>query len=196
MSDEDVAVTGPDGLPRCPWGLGSSEYLEYHDAEWGCPVRDDNGLFERLCLEVFQSGLSWLIILRKREAFRAAFDAFDIGSVADFGQAAVTRLLADPGIVRNRAKIEAVIGNARAAARLTGGLGKLMWRYAAEPGQMPPRRLSDVPSRTQGSIALASDLRAAGFRFTGPVTVYAAMQSCGLVDDHLAGCFRAAAPRP
>jgi DNA-3-methyladenine glycosylase I len=184
------AVAGPDGRPRCPWSLGTADYLAYHDEEWGRPVRDDRGLYERLCLEAFQSGLSWLTILRKRDSFRAAFAGFDLAAVAAFGPDDVTRLLADAGIVRNRAKIEAAIGNARAALGLPSGLAALIWRYADAGAAPPPRTLADVPSATPAARALSADLRAHGFRFTGPVTAYATMQACGLVNDHLAGCFR------
>jgi DNA-3-methyladenine glycosylase I len=183
------AVPGPDGLPRCPWALGTADYRAYHDQEWGQPVRTDAGIFERLSLEAFQSGLSWLTILRKRENFRAAFAGFDPGAVAGFGPADEARLLADPGIVRNRAKIRAVIGNARAALAVPGGLAALLWRYAG-PGQAPPVTLADVPASTPASQACARELRRLGFSFVGPVTVYAAQQACGVVDDHLAGCFR------
>ena len=180
---------GPDGRPRCPWSLSAPEYLAYHDEEWGRPVRDDTGIFERLCLEAFQSGLSWLTILRKREGFRSAFDGFDIAAVARYGPGDVARLLGDPGIVRNRAKIEAVIGNARAALAVPGGLGALVWRYAGGQ-ERAPVTTADVPPWTQRSKALARDLRQQGFSFTGPVTVYATLQACGAVDDHLASCFR------
>jgi DNA-3-methyladenine glycosylase I len=181
-----LAAAGPDGLLRCPWSLVSAEYLWYHDDEWGRPVHDDNGLFERLCLEAFQSGLSWMTILRKRENFRAAFSGFDIDTVASFGPADVSRLLADAGIVRNRAKIDAAIGNARAALRLPVSLGELIWRFA-EDGPAP-ESTADVPSWTPASKALAKELRTNGFTFTGPVTAYAAMQSCGVVNDHLVDC--------
>jgi len=180
---------GPDGRPRCPWALGSAEYLDYHDQEWGCPVRDDTGLFERLSLEAFQSGLSWLTILRKRENFRSAFEGFDLSAVAGYGPADVTRLLGDSGIVRNRAKIAAVIGNARAALELPEGLAELAWRYADEH-RPAPVTVSDIPAQTPASKAMSAELRRNGFRFTGPVTAYATMQACGVVDDHLAGCFR------
>jgi DNA-3-methyladenine glycosylase I len=188
------AATGPDGRLRCPWSLGNAEYLSYHDEEWGRPVHEDIGVFERICLEGFQSGLSWLIILRKRENFRAAFSGFDPVAVAGFGADDVTRLLADSGIVRNRAKIEATITNARAALDLPGGLAATVWRYAssqdfAASEDVGPRTLDDVPSWTPASKALSAELRRHGFRFTGPVTVYATMQACGVVDDHLAGCF-------
>ncbi len=187
------AEPGPDGRLRCPWSLGTPEYLDYHDDEWGRPVRDDRGMFEKLSLEAFQSGLSWLTILRKRENFRAAFRGFDIASVAAFGPADVARLLGDPGIVRNRAKIEAVIRNAGAAGELPGGLAALVWRHAdvpAGPGQGAPASTADIPSWTPASKALSRELRSRGFSFTGPVTAYATMQACGVVDDHLLGCFR------
>jgi DNA-3-methyladenine glycosylase I len=179
---------GPDGLARCPWSLGTPDYLSYHDDEWGRPVRDDVGIFERLCLEAFQSGLSWLTILRKRENFRAAFSGFDLAAVAGFGPDDVARLLSDQGIVRNRAKIEASIANARAALGLPEGIAATVWKYA-DGQQAAPRTLEDVPSWTPASKALSAELRRFGFRFTGPVTAYAMMQSCGLVNDHLADCF-------
>jgi DNA-3-methyladenine glycosylase I len=182
------AVPGPDGLPRCPWALSSPDYLAYHDHEWGRPVRDDAGIFERLSLEAFQSGLSWLTILRKRENFRAAFAGFDPAAVAGFGPDDEARLLADPGIVRNRAKISAVVHNARAAVAVPGGLSALVWRYAGGPATAPAT-LAEVPAWTPASKACAHELRGLGFSFVGPVTVYAAMQACGIVDDHLAGCF-------
>jgi DNA-3-methyladenine glycosylase I len=183
------AERGPDGLLRCPWSLGSTEYLGYHDEEWGRPVRDDRGIFERLSLEAFQSGLSWLTILRKREGFRSAFAGFDIDAVAGYGPGDAARLLADPGIVRNRAKIEAVIGNAKAASALPGGLAALVWSYAGGQ-ERAPVTLADVPASTPASKALAKELRRQGFSFTGPVTVYATLQACGAVDDHLESCFR------
>jgi DNA-3-methyladenine glycosylase I len=178
---------GPDGLLRCPWSLASAEYLRYHDEEWGKPVRSDTGVFERLCLEAFQSGLSWLTILRKRENFRRAFADFDVQAVARFGPADVSRLLADRGIVRNRAKIEAVVANAQAALGLADGIAAQVWRYA-DPAAPAPVTLADIPPSTGASAALAKDLRGHGFRFTGPVTAYATMQACGVVNDHLAGC--------
>jgi DNA-3-methyladenine glycosylase I len=183
------AGRGPDGLLRCPWGLASAEYLAYHDDEWGRPVRDDRGIFERLSLEAFQSGLSWLTILRKRDGFRSAFAGFDIQAVAGFGPGDVARLLGDPGIVRNRAKIEAVVGNAKAALALPGGLAALVWSYAGGQ-ERAPATLADVPASTPASKALAKELRRHGFSFTGPVTVYATLQACGAVDDHLQACFR------
>jgi DNA-3-methyladenine glycosylase I len=181
-------VPGPDGKLRCPWGLSAPEYLGYHDEEWGRPVRGEEAIFERLCLEGFQSGLSWLTILRKRDNFRAAFAGFDPAAVAAFGEADVARLLADPGIVRNRAKITAAITNARAVLDLPDGLTALVWKYAGDPAAAP-RTLADVPGSTPASKALSADLKRHGFTFTGPVTAYATMQACGIVNDHLAGCF-------
>ena len=190
MSDPPAggAVPGPDGKLRCPWGVSAPEYLAYHDEEWGRPLRGDVPVFERLCLEGFQSGLSWLTILRKRENFRAAFAGFDLAAVAAFGDADLARLLADSGIVRNRAKINATIGNARAALDLPGGLSALVWKYAGEPAEAP-QTLADLPAATPASTALSKELRKHGFTFTGPVTAYATMQACGIVNDHLAGCF-------
>ncbi len=182
-----LPVAAPDGLLRCPWSLGSPDNLRYHDEEWGRPVRDDTGMFERLCLEAFQSGLSWLTILRKREDFRQAFRGFDIETVAGFGPDDVSRLLADAGIVRNRAKIEAAIANARATLGLPDGLAAQVWKYADDQAPAPVT-LADVPAVTPASKALAKELRRAGFTFTGPVTAYAMMQACGVVNDHLADC--------
>ncbi len=189
MSDRPTtAIPGPDGELRCPWALSTTVYVAYHDDEWGRPIRDDRGLYERLCLEAFQSGLSWLTILRKRENFRAAFRGFDMETVAAFGPDDEARLLADAGIVRNRAKIEAAIANARAALDLPDGLSALVWKYA-EDGRPAPATLADVPASTPAAKALSADLRRNGFRFTGPVTAYATMQACGVVNDHLADCF-------
>jgi len=183
------AVAGPDGRLRCPWGLSAPEYVAYHDTEWGRPVRGDQAIYERLCLEAFQSGLSWLTILRKRENFRAAFAGFDLEAVAAFGADDVARLLADAGIVRNRAKINAAITNARAALEVSEGLSDLVWSYAdTEPGP-PPKTIAELKSQTPASKELAKRLRGRGFVFTGPVTVYSTMQACGLVNDHLADCF-------
>jgi DNA-3-methyladenine glycosylase I len=151
-------------------------------------VRDDAGIFERLSLEAFQSGLSWLTILRKRENFRTAFAGFDPVLVAAFGAADETRLLSDPGIVRNRAKIRAVIGNAHAALAVPGGLAAFLWRFAGGP-EVPPATLADVPASTSASTQCARELRRLGFSFVGPVTIYAAFQACGLVNDHLSSCF-------
>jgi DNA-3-methyladenine glycosylase I len=181
---------GPDGRRRCRWATSAPEYLAYHDEEWGRPVTDDRGLFERLCLEAFQSGLSWLTILRKREAFREAFANFELEAVAAFDGADVRRLLADPEIVRNRAKIEAAIANAEAATSLPDedqSLSRLIWSFAPKRCAAP-RHGSDVPATTSESTALARELKRRGFRFVGPTTAYALMQACGLVNDHLAGC--------
>jgi DNA-3-methyladenine glycosylase I len=170
--------------------MSTPDYLAYHDEEWGRPVRDDQGMFERLCLEAFQSGLSWLTILRKRENFRQAFRGFDLEAVAAFGPDDETRLLADAGIVRNRAKIEATLANARAALELPGGLAATVWEYATDPETaVAPVTLDDIPPWTPASKELSKRLRRHGFRFTGPVTAYAMMQACGVVDDHLEGCF-------
>ena len=183
-------MPGPDGRPRCPWGLSAPEYLTYHDQEWGRPVHGDKVIFERLSLEAFQSGLSWLTILRKRENFRKAFAGFDPALIAAFGPDDVARLLSDPGIVRNRAKVNAVITNARAALELPTGLSDLVWSYAdQDPAPPAPRTLADIPAQTPASKRLSAQLRKHGFTFTGPVTAYATMQACGLVNDHLAGCF-------
>ena len=182
-------LVGPDGRPRCRWAGSAPEYLDYHDREWGRPVHDQARLFEKLCLEGFQTGLSWLTILRKRAAFRRAFAGFDPAAVAAFGDADVARLLADPGIVRNRRKVEATIANARAVLALEGtSLDELVW--SAAPATHPvPASLADLPATTPESIALARELKRRGFRQVGPTTVYALMQACGVVDDHLAGCF-------
>jgi DNA-3-methyladenine glycosylase I len=188
------AMPGPDGRLRCPWGLSAPEYLAYHDEEWGRPVRGDRAIFERLSLEAFQSGLSWLTILRKRENFRKAFAGFDIEAVAAFGPDDVRRLMSDSGIVRNQAKVNAVITNARATLTLPTGLSDLVWSYAETASPRPaPRTLADVPASTQLSKRLAAELRTHGFAFTGPVTAYATMQACGIVNDHLADCFARAA---
>lgn len=189
-----TAIPGEDGLARCPWGLSTPDYIAYHDHEWGRPVRDDRGLYERLCLEAFQSGLSWLTILRKREGFRAAFSGFDPEKVAAFGPSDVERLMADASIVRNRAKIEAAVANARAALDLPGGLAETVWRYA-DPDPPAYADTVDVPAYTGASKALAKELKKHGFRFVGPTTAYALMQACGLVDDHLTGCHRHGAYR-
>lgn len=175
---------------RC-FGDDHPDYAAYHDHEWGVPVRDERGLYERLCLEAFQSGLSWLVILRKRENFRAAFAGFDPEVVARFGEDDVQRLLLDAGIVRNRMKIAAAIANARATLDLRDGpqpLHELVWSFAPEPRPEPPVTWADVPAITPESTALATALKKRGFRFLGPTTVYAGMQACGLVNDHLRDC--------
>ncbi|MFD8867892.1 DNA-3-methyladenine glycosylase I [Streptomyces sp. NPDC059590] len=186
-------VLGPDGLARCPWGLeaeGMADYRAYHDTEWGRPVHGDDALFERISLEAFQSGLSWLTILRRREGFRAAFADFKIAAVAEFTEADEQRLLGDSRIIRNRAKISAVVANARVAGELAAGeLDKLIWSHAPNAARRPaPRTFADVPATTPESTALARDLKKRGFRFVGPTTAYALMQACGLVNDHLADC--------
>ena len=188
---QDGPVPGPDGRPRCPWPGDDPTYLAYHDTEWGVPVHDEVRLFEKLCLEGFQSGLSWLTILRKRPAFRTAFAGFRPDRVARFDDRDVSRLLADAGIVRHRGKIEATIANARALVALHeagGSLDALVWSFAPDPVPPRPSRMSQVPATTPASHALAGALRSHGFRFVGPTTAHAFMQAMGLVDDHLAGC--------
>jgi DNA-3-methyladenine glycosylase I len=172
---------------RCWWGASTPDYVAYHDEEWGRPVHDSRALYEKLSLEAFQSGLSWLTILRKRENFRAAFAGFEIERVAAFDEQDFARLMADAGIVRNRAKIEATIANARAAAALDVDLAELLWSFAPEP-RPRPRTRAGIPASTPESTALAKELKRRGFRFVGPTTAYAMMQSCGLVDDHIDGC--------
>ncbi|MFF1453155.1 DNA-3-methyladenine glycosylase I [Streptomyces sp. NPDC058274] len=185
-----AALAGPDGVLRCPWALSTEDYVAYHDEEWGRPVHGDDALFERLCLEAFQSGLSWITILRRRPGFRAAFAGFDIAKVATFTEADAERLLADPGIIRNRLKIEATLANARVLADWSPGeLDELIWSYAPDPAGRPaPRTLADVPAVTDESTALSKALKKRGIRFVGPTTAYALMQACGLVDDHLVDC--------
>jgi len=183
-----MSVVGEDGLVRCGWGGSTPEYLVYHDTEWGQPLRGDDALYERLALEAFQSGLSWLTILRKRENFRAAFAGFVIEKVAAFDAADEARLLADPGIVRNRAKITAAIENARAAAELPGGLSELLWSFAPPP-RPRPASMADVPATSPESVAMAKELKRRGFRFVGPTTAYALMQATGMVDDHVTECY-------
>ncbi|MEU4640016.1 DNA-3-methyladenine glycosylase I [Micromonospora sp. NPDC023814] len=186
-------VIGADGLPRCGWGTSTPDYAAYHDTEWGRPLHGDDELYERITLEAFQSGLSWLTILRKRPAFRLAFDEFRIETVAGYGEADVARLLADAGIVRNRAKIEAAIANARAALELPEGLSALLWSFAPPPRSARPTSFAQVPALTAESTAMAKALKKRGFRFVGPTTAYALMQATGMVDDHLAGCHVVAA---
>ncbi|MEU9180121.1 DNA-3-methyladenine glycosylase I [Streptomyces sp. NPDC048550] len=184
-----TAVAGPDGGLRCPWALATEDYLAYHDTEWGRAVHGDDALYERLCLEAFQSGLSWLTILRRREGFRKAFARFVIAEVAEFGAADAQRLLADEGIIRNRAKIEATLANAKVLAGWEPGeLDELIWSHAPEPGRPAPATISEVPAVTPESTALSKALKKAGIRFVGPTTAYALMQACGLVNDHLAAC--------
>ncbi|NEK86537.1 DNA-3-methyladenine glycosylase I [Blastococcus saxobsidens] len=176
---------------RCGWATSTPEYVTYHDEEWGVPLRGDDALFERLCLEAFQSGLSWITILRKRPAFRAAFAGFAIDGVAEFTPADEERLMADAAIVRNRAKIRAAIGNARAAQALPGGLSELLWSFAPNGSRPRPATLADVPATSAESVAMAKELKRRGFVFVGPTTAYALMQATGMVDDHVADCFRA-----
>jgi DNA-3-methyladenine glycosylase I len=176
---------------RC-WSTTDELYLAYHDDEWGRPVTDERGLLERLCLEGFQSGLSWLTILRKRENFRAAFAGFDPETVARFGARDVTRLLKDAGIVRHRGKIEAAIANARGTLTLREAgtpLEELVWRHRPQKRRAAPKSFADLAATTPESAALSKELKRAGFRFVGPTTVYATMQACGIVNDHLATCF-------
>jgi len=187
-------VVGDDGVARCAWGASGPEYRQYHDEEWGVPVHGEQALYERFTLEAFQSGLSWITILRKRPAFRVAFDEFDPEAVARYGDGDRARLMADVGIVRNRAKVDAAITNAAAVLRLRdgfpGGLDGLVWSFAPDPPPPAPRTTADVPAVTPASTALAKALKGHGLVFVGPTTAYAAMQACGLVDDHLAGCHR------
>lgn len=191
MSDADDLVVGQDGRARCRWGAEPDIYVDYHDTEWGRPEADDQRLFEKLCLEGFQAGLSWLTILRKRQAFREAFADFHIETVAGFGDPDVARLMANEGIVRNRAKIEATISNARAALALQaadGSIHEFMWQFRPE-SHPPLRRLSDAQAATNESTAMSKELKRRGFRFVGPTTMYALMQAMGMVNDHLVGCW-------
>jgi DNA-3-methyladenine glycosylase I len=183
-----TAVVGPDGLRRCTWALSAPEYIAYHDSEWGRAVRGDDAVFERLVLEAFQSGLSFITILRKREAFRAAFAAFSIEAVAQFTEADGERLMSDAGIVRNRAKIAASMANARAAMAVPEGLSELVWSFAPTRRRAAPKNQSDVPAVTPESTAMAKELKRRGFQFVGPTTAYAHMQATGMVNDHLATC--------
>ena len=187
------AIVGEDGVGRCPWGSGDPLLREYHDTEWGRELHGRDALYERLSLEGFQSGLSWLVILRKRPAFRAAFAGFDPEAVAAFDDADVERLLADAGIVRNRAKILAAVANAAAVLALERdgpGLDALLWSFAPDPRPAPPATLEGVHATTPTSTAMAKELRRRGLRFVGPTTCHALMQATGMVDEHLAGCFR------
>jgi DNA-3-methyladenine glycosylase I len=193
-TSKDGLSRGDDGVTRCFWGDSAPEYRSYHDEEWGFPVADDHRLFEKLCLEGFQSGLSWLTILRKREGFRHAFAGFDFEQVARFGQKDVERLLDDASIVRHRGKIEATINNAQRAVELAdeeGSLAAYVWRFEPDPASRPKRltwaALLEL-AQTDESRALAKDLKRRGWRFVGPTTVYAFMQAMGLVNDHVEGC--------
>ena len=182
-----------DHLSRCGWATSAPEYVRYHDEEWGTPLHGDDALFERLTLEAFQSGLSWITILRKRPAFRAAFAGFEITAVAEFTADDEARLMADAGIVRNRAKVAAAVRNARAALEVPEGLSALLWSFAPTGPRPRPRTLADVPATSAESVALAKELKRRGFVFVGPTTGHALMQATGMVDDHVAGCFRAGA---
>ena len=190
MSD-GTALAGPDGALRCPWALSTTDYVTYHDEEWGRPVHGDEALFERLSLEAFQSGLSWITILRRRAGFRAAFADFKIDAVAAFTDEDRNRLLADAGIIRNRAKIDATLANARVLAGWSPGeLDELIWSHAPDTAtRAVPKTLADVPAVTDESTALSKALKKRGLRFVGPTTAYALMQACGLVDEHVDGCF-------
>jgi DNA-3-methyladenine glycosylase I len=194
VTASEALTVGPDGRARCAWAAATQDYRDYHDGEWGRPVHGDAALLERLVLEGFQSGLSWLTILRKRVAFRAAFADFDPHRVAGYTDADVERLLHDAGIVRHRRKIEAAVTNARATVRLIdrrgpGALDALVWSHAPDPAELlAPRSLAEVPTQSEASRALAGSLRSHGFTFVGPTTAYAAMQACGLVNDHVVGC--------
>lgn len=192
----DDILIGPDGLSRCAWVGDDEDYRRYHDEEWGVPLHGDRALFEKMALEGFQAGLSWITILRKRPRFREAFAGFDPARVADFGPEDVERLLGDAGIVRNRAKIEATVSNAILVREMAEGeLDELMWSFApAVPAgeRSRPVSFSEVPAVTAESTAMSKTLRRLGFRFVGPTTMYALMQSAGMVDDHMAACWRAA----
>lgn len=184
-------VAGPDGLARCGWVGDDAEYRRYHDEEWGRPLRGDRALFEKMSLEGFQAGLSWITILRKRPRFREVFAGFDVATVAAFDASDVERLMQDAGIVRNRAKIEAAVSNARLVREMPpGAFDELMWSFAP-PARPRPAALADVPAVTAESEEMSRTLRRGGFRFVGPTTMYALMQSAGMVDDHVAGCHRA-----
>ncbi len=183
---------GPDGRLRCPWGVAPADYRSYHDEEWGRPLGGESALLERLCLEGFQAGLSWLTILRKREAFRRAFAGFDVARVAAYGEAEVEGLLADPGIVRHRGKVTAAIANARAVEALWAEgrtLAEVVWAEEPRPPPPPPPTMADLATVSPGARRLSAELRRRGFRFLGPTTVHAALQAVGVVDDHLEGCF-------
>jgi DNA-3-methyladenine glycosylase I len=196
VSDNPGIRIGDDGIARCAWVGDDPEYRRYHDEEWGTPLHGDRALYEKLSLEGFQAGLSWITILRKRPAFRTAFANFEPDAVAAFDEADVERLMADAGIVRNRSKIEAVISNARLIAEMPeGAFDELMWSFTPSEPRRRAAAYGDLPASTPESTALSKALRGQGFRFVGPTTVYALMQSAGMVDDHVAGCWRAA-PSP
>lgn len=184
-------VVGDDGVARCAWGASDPEYRRYHDDEWGTPQHDPVRLYEKVCLEGFQAGLSWITILRRREAFREVFHGFDPARVAEMTDDDVERLLADARIIRHRGKIRATITNARATLDLDLPLDELLWGFAPPPRGAAPASLAEVPATTPESIAMSRDLRRRGFAFVGPTTMYALMQAAGMVDDHVSGCFRA-----
>lgn len=185
-------LTGPDAIDRCAWVGDDAEYRRYHDEEWGSPMHGDRRLFEKMSLEGFQAGLAWITILRKRPRFREVFAAFEPATVASFGEDDVERLMADAGIVRNRAKIEATIGNARLVQDMTDGeFDELMWSFSPPGSGARPASMAEVPGVTPESTAMSKELRRRGFRFVGPTTMYALMQSAGMVDDHIVGCWRA-----
>jgi DNA-3-methyladenine glycosylase I len=193
-SDADLVI-GTDGLIRCWWCGDDPDYVTYHDVDWGTPIHDDRALLELLCLEGFQAGLSWLTILRKRPEFRVAFDGFEPGIVAGYGEADITRLLGNAGIIRHRGKIEATIGNAQAVLALHDRdrtLDDLVWTMGTHAQRPRPATIGEVPPLTPEATALSKELKRLGFRFVGPTTVYAFLQSAGVVDDHLEGCWRAA----
>lgn len=191
-TERPATILGDDGLTRCAWSGDDVEYRRYHDEEWGHPLRGDRELFEKISLEGFQSGLSWITILRRREAFRSAFLGFEPEAVARMADDDVVRLMSDAAIIRNKRKIEATITNARAVLALDEPLSDIVWRFAPPPGaRSRPRSWSDVPATTAESTALSAELKSRGFRFVGPTTMYALMQSGGLVDDHVVGCWRA-----
>lgn len=187
-------LTGADGRTRCSWCGDDPLYVSYHDDEWGRPLHGDDAVYELLTLEGFQAGLAWITILRKREAFRRAFDGFSLERVAAYAPSDVERLLADPGIVRHRGKVETAIRNARAALELPGGLSELVWSFAPPPRRRRLSSFAEVPAATPESTALSKELKRRGLGFVGPTTVYAFMQSAGLVDDHLAGCSATTVP--
>ncbi|MDJ0334688.1 DNA-3-methyladenine glycosylase I [Salinibacterium sp. G-O1] len=189
-------LTGADGVSRCRWVGSDPEYQRYHDEEWGHQLHGDQALFEKLSLEAFQAGLSWITILRRRPGFRAAFDGFDPQLVASYGDEDIERLMGDERIIRNRAKVLATIGNARLAHELStaapGALDELMWSFAPPAREARPTSMAEIPAITPESTAMSTELQRRGFKFVGPTTMYALMQSSGMVDDHVTGCWRAA----
>jgi DNA-3-methyladenine glycosylase I len=196
VSHHNDVVVGSDGRARCRWAASDPEYLRYHDEEWGTPLHGDRPLFEKMCLEGFQAGLSWITILRKRPEFRAVFHGFEPERVAVMGDDEVEAAVQNAGIIRNRAKVLATIKNARLTLELTrdapGALDELMWSFAPAPRTHRPASFAQVPAVTDESLAMSKELRKRGFGFVGPTTMYALMQSSGMVDDHVVGCWRAA----